>query len=335
VSRRKIVAQVNRRELWLSLLSASVVAGLGQQTYAQQHGKLPRIAYVSNSKPNDYRVKLWRTALSELGYAPNRNIEIKYFYYTNVNELPQVVSEVIASRPDIIMSLFTPTTLALKRATTLIPVVFSNIADPTASGIVENLSAPGGNISGVSIMTSDIADQRLEILTQLAPRAKRIAALYNPGNAAGKPQLSKALDASRALGVDLRPIEARGSDDWNALLETLVQEGIQALFFVTDQTFVHHREQIAAAALKFRLPSILDHPKQAAAGGLATYGPDYDYHYVRAAHYVARVLNGDWPGNLPVEQPMKFELYINLNTARALGVTIPVKLRIQATKLIE
>ncbi len=325
---------MDRRRFVLLAGASITLEAMGGISLAQDI-KLPRIAYVSNSTPNDYRVQRWRDGLRDLGYTEGENVEIKYFYYDKFDELPEVVTEVLASQPDIIMSLFTPTTLAFKKATTSIPIVFSNIADPVYSDVVKDLASPGGNLTGVSIMTSDIAGQRLEILTQLVPDAKQIAAFYNPGNPAGKPQLDVAIAASKTIGVEIRPVEARGGDDWDALLDELAAEGAQALFFVTDQTFTNDRDRIAAAALKHQLPSILDHPNTAEAGNLAAYGPDFSDHYIRAAHYVIRVLEGARPGDMPIERPTKFTFVLNLKTARALGITVPPKLMLQATELIE
>ncbi len=315
-------------------MALSAAALHGQQAFAQER-KIPRIAYVSNSTPNDNRVRLWRKGLRDLGYVEGENIEIEYFYYDKFDELPEVVPEVLASQPDIIMSLFTPTTLAFKKAATSIPIVFSNVADPIGSGIVENLAKPGSNITGLTIMTADIAGKRLAVLAELVPDAKRIAALFNPGNAAGKPQLAVALEASKTLGVDLRPVEARGGDDWDALLDGLVAQGVQGLFFVTDQTFTNNSDRISAAALKHRLPTIFDNRKQIVSGGLAAYGPDYDDHFVRSAHRLHRIIKGEQPGTLPIEQPTKFRLVINLKTASALGISVSPNLMIQATELIE
>jgi putative tryptophan/tyrosine transport system substrate-binding protein len=313
--------------------SALALAATPLGAWAQQ--RVPRIGYVTYLGPGDFRSEAVLEGLRELGYENGKTINIEFFYATSIAAIAEAVAKCVASKPDLIVAVNSPTALAAKAATSSIPIVFVGVADPIAIGLVEGLSRPSGNATGPSNMASDTAAKRLQILREIAPGLSLVGAVFNPENLAGQASLSEIERAGLALGVEVRKVEARATDDFDGKFAALVRDGLSGLILVQDSTLTNVAPRIAAAALKHRLPTVYDFSVLPESGGLISYGPSQRANFRRAAYYIDRILKGAKPPDLPVEQPREFELIINKKTATALGLTIPEHLLVFATEVIE
>ncbi len=248
---------------------------------------------------------------------------------------PELVAELVRSRVDVIMVGNGPQALAAKQATTTIPIVFATALDPVAQGLVASLARPGGNITGLTLSAgTEIVGKSLQLLHEAVPKASRVAVLWNPATAGHRLSLKEAENAARSLGLHLQILEARGPDAFESAFAAMTRERTGALFVLADPMFVFNRAQLVELAAKHRLPAIYGLREQAEAGGLMAYGPLLADLYRRAGTYVAKILKGAKPADLPIEQPTKFELVINLKTAKALGLTIPPSLLGRADEVI-
>jgi len=301
----------------------------------QQRANVPRIAYLSANPPGDFRSQAFRDGLLGFGYVEGKNITIDYFLASTIRELPELAARAVASHPDVIFAVNTPATLAAKSRTKAIPIVFAGVAEPVATGLVSALARPGGNVTGQSLMASDLAGRRLQMLKELVPGLTRVAVLYNPTNVAGLPTVTKTTEAGTKLGIEIRLVRAVGTDDLDSLFGNLAADGIKAIVLVDEFTYTNNAEKIARFALKHRLATMYSFRQVPDAGGLISYGPDLAEGYRHAAYFVDRILKGTKPADLPVEQGMRFNLVINMKTAKALGLTMPPEIMVQATGVIQ
>ena len=319
--------------LTFSLLLAPLAAE------AQPAGKVPRVAYLtpwSDSDPGRQRgLEAFRQGLRELGYVEGRNISIESWSAEGKDDrLPALAADLVRSKVDVIVAASGAATRAVQQTTRTIPIVMSLVADPVGSGLVASLARPGGNVTGLTIMAPDLMAKRLELLKEVVPKVSRVAFLTNPDNPASARFLREAEAAARALGVRLQTLEARNPQEIDSAFAVMTRERAGALLYPPDAIFFTQRRQVAELAAKGRLPSLgtSDYP---AAGGLMSYGPNIPDLERRAATFVDRILKGAKPGDLPVEQPTKFELVINLKTAKALGLTIPQSVLVRADEIIQ
>jgi putative ABC transport system substrate-binding protein len=304
---------------------------------AQEAGKIPRIGFLSPRTRLFPVDRSFLQRLRELGYVDGKNILIEYrFAGGKFKQLTALASELARLNVDVIVGVLTQASLAAKAATTTIPVVMLAVSDPVASGLITGLARPGGNITGTSTQTAEVQGKSLDLLKQVVPKLRRVAVLWNPGNAIFQAQMLQATkEAAVALGLELHEFGARNADELDGAFEAIRNSHVGALMVLGDPTLTAHKARIIDFAAKIRLPAIYASEDHAKAGGLITYGPDYAAQFRRGAFYVDKILKGTKPTDLPVEQPTKFELAINLKTAKALGLQIPPALLIRADKVIE
>src|SRR5215471_4108386 len=314
-----------------SILAAPLVAD-------GQAKKTPRIGFLAGSSAEYIkgRIAAFEQALRELGYVDGKSIVIEYRYADGRFErLPNLATELVRLRVDVLVVAGAPAAHAAKNATSVIPIVIGNAADPVGTGLVASLARPGGNITGLSDFNLGLVTKRLELLKQVVPTASRVAVLLNPANPTNLPQLKEIQTVAPALGVTLLPLEAKEPNDIDRAFAVMRNQQPGALIVFGDLMFGTHQKRMAELALKSRLPAIWAVKENVDAGGLMSYGTNFDDLYRRAAGYVDKILKGTKPADLPVEQPTKFELVINLKTAKALGLTIPQTLLLRADQVIQ
>jgi len=319
--------------LSLSLLAAPVTAG------AQPPRKVPRIGYLVLAplleKPSPERAAFLE-ALSELGYVDGKTVSIEYRSAGwNAELLPDLAEELVRLNVDAIVTGGGGATAeAARQATKTIPIVVAASADPVGLGLVASLARPGGNITGTSLMAPELGSKRLELLKETVPKISRVAVLWHP-RGAGRLEWQQTEAAARRLGVTLQSYEVRNADDVARALEAMTQKRPDAVIMFFDPLTSGYRVIISDFALKNRLPTIFGSREFAAAGGLMSYGPNIPELFRRAAVYVDKILKGAKPRDLPIEQPTKFELIVNLKTAKALGLTIPPSVLIRADQVVQ
>ena len=324
------------RRAFLSTLAGGLFAA-PLTAEAQPAGKIHRIGFLSPSSSADPSIlDAFREGLREVGYAEGQNITIASRWAEGkYDRLPGLAAQLVGLKVDIIVATAVPAIRAAKEATRTIPIIMAVVVDPMATGLVASLARPGGNITGLSSMAPQITGKQLEMLKEVVPKASLVAVLWNPANAGNAPQIQQAQDAARALGVRLQPLGARGSSEIDSAFATMTSAQAGAVIVLVDAMLLDHRTQIADLAARRRLPAVYGLSDHAEAGGLMAYGPNRLGIVRRAATYVDRILKGAKPGDLPIEQPTKFELVINLKTAKALGLTIPPSLLQRADQVIE
>ncbi len=322
--------------LIVTALLLALTAPLGAE--AQQAGKVARIGYLSPATPTTgpHILEAFRQGLRDLGYLEGTNIVIEYRYAKGKAErLPDLVAELLSLKVDVIVASGTPAPLAAKNATKTIPIVMASAGDPVGTGLVASLARPGGNVTGLSTLTPELGGKRLQIVKEILPKISRVAILWNAANPYTVLLVREIEAAARKLGVQVQSLEVRGPDDFENVLPAAISGGAGALMVVDDPLTVSHRIQIANFAARNRLPAMYGFKEFAEAGGLMAFGVKLADLYRRAATYVDKILKGAKPADLPVEQPSKFDLVINLKTAKALGLTIPQSLLLRADEVIE
>jgi ABC-type uncharacterized transport system substrate-binding protein len=328
---------VRRREFIILLASATACP---LAAYAQQQaGKVPRIGFLGVTTPSDRPSLLdaFRQGLRELGWVEGRNIVIDYrFAEGRLDRLPDLAAELIRLKVNVIVSFGTQGVTAAKHATETIPIVMIGVRDPVGTGLIASLARPGGNVTGVSGSAGlEIVAKQLELLKETVPKAHRVAILSNPSNAYHRLAIREVNVAAQSLGVQLQLLEARGPNEFDGAFAAMAKERVGALLVVSDVIFNDHRTRLADLAARTRLPAAYGVRESVEAGGLMSYGTSFlDLHW-RSAAYVDKILKGAKPADLPVEQPTKFELVINLKTAKALGLTVPPMLIARADEVIE
>ena len=303
---------------------------------AQQAGKTPRVGYLGTRTLADFGVDAFRQALHELRWVEGQNIVVEWrFAEGKLERLPELAAELVRLKPDVIVAQATPGATAAKNATQTIPIVMVPVADPVAVGLVTSLARPGGNITGVSANGVEIVGKQLELLKETVPKVRRVAILLNPTNPSSRDVLKEANAAARSLGVQLQPVEARDADQLDAAFAAMARERAEGVLVMQDTAFVLYRQRFADLAAKSRLPAAYGWKEHVETGGLMSYGASLRDLFRRGATFVDRILKGAKPGDLPVEQPTKFELVINLKAAKALGLTIPRSVLARADQIIE
>jgi putative ABC transport system substrate-binding protein len=326
---------MNRRDTVLALLTLGA-APLAAK--AQQAGKVYRIGVLETRSIalNAANIDAFRQGLRELGYKEGQNLEIAYRSSDGRDErFPSLASELVRLKVNLIVTRGTPAALAAKNATGTIPVVMAASGDPVASGIVTSLARPGGNVTGLTSGITETYPKRVELLGELVPRAKRIAAIFNMGNPSVPPQWRIVEASARSLGIEPQLLDVRRPEDLPGAFDAAAKHRAEALVVGLDSVTQANLRPIAELAAKQRLPSIYPANDYANVGGLITYGSSDVHMYHRAAAFIDKIFKGAKPTDLPVEQPTKFELVVNLKTAKALGLTIPKELLFRADRIIE
>ncbi|HSK30204.1 MAG TPA: ABC transporter substrate-binding protein [Candidatus Limnocylindria bacterium] len=320
-------------------LLASVVLATASSAQAQQAKKVTRIGYLVSSEPatESTRAEGIRLALRELGYIEGRNIAIEYRYAEGKNDRhPKLAAELVRLKVDVIVVAGGVGTIrTLMNATKTIPIVMTGGADPVEAGLIESLARPGGNVTGLTILNRELGGKRLELLKEAVPKLAHVAVLYDPTGQAGVLQVKEVLPvAARALKLTLRSWEVRDADGFDKVFAALSKQRPDGLYVPASGALMRaNQKRIVAFALKSRLPSIYYYRESVDAGGLMSYGADLADSYRRVATYVDKILKGAKPADLPVEQPTKFELVINLKTAKQIGLTIPPNVLARADRV--
>ena len=320
------------------LLLSLIVAPLAVD--AQPTKQVPRVGYLSIGSSTDparlRRFEAFRQGLRELGYVEGQTIALEPRWAEGMYErYPALAADLVRVPVDVIVAVGGAATQAVQQATKTIPIVMSVVNDPVGSGLVPNLVRPGGNVTGLSLMAPDLVGKQFEVLKEVVPTVSRVALLWNPANPASAPQVREAEAAARAVGVQLQPLEARSPQEIESAFAAMTREQAEALVVRTDSIFTNQVRQIAELAAQRRLPALYGLREHAEAGGLIVYSANPLDLERRAAIYADKILKGAKPGNLPVEQPTTFQLVINLQTAEALGLTIPPTLLFQADEVIK
>jgi putative ABC transport system substrate-binding protein len=329
---------IGRRD-FITLLGGAAAAW-PMAAHAQHPERVPRIGYLSpTSAVARGRNEAFRQGLRELGYVEGKNIVIEYrFAEGNFDLLPDLAAELVGLKVDVIVAEVTQASLAAKGATRTIPVVMSGVSDPVGSGLIASLARPGANVTGTSGMSAEVVGKSLEMLKETVPKLSRVAVLWNPDNSIFQAQILRETQvAAGVLGVELRTFGARGADEFDQTFAAITRARARAgaLLVLPDPIFVLHHERIVDFAAKSRLPAMYGARENVAGGGLMAYGPSYPELYRRAAAYVDKILKGANPADLPVEQPTKFELVVNLKAAKELGLELPASLLARADEVIE
>jgi len=322
---------MDRRRFLLASLAATVCAPLAG---AAQPAKLARLGVLVFGTPETDAFPAIRLGLSALGYVEGRNIVFEHRYADGRPErLADLAVDLVRSRPDVIIATGGDVAPFAKRATRTIPIVMISSADPVEAGLVASLAQPGGNVTGVTFVSSDLAGKRLQFLKEAAPAVTRVAVLWNPDHPDN--ELFATQTAGRALGVHIQSLEVRGRDDFTDAFARAIRERMQAVVVVSSRLMSLNRARILELAAQNRLLLVSGWGPWAAEGGLLSYGPDLDIVIRSSAIYIDRILKGARPADIPVEQPTKFQLVINLKVARAAGLTLPPSLLARADQVIE
>jgi putative ABC transport system substrate-binding protein len=323
-----------RRREFITLLGGAAAWPLAAR--AQQPGKAARIGYLAIRAPMSADEALLQ-ALRELNWIEGRNIVIeRRFSAGNFDRLREFAAELVRLKVDAIVAVASASTQAAKDATASIPICFVNAGDPVGQGFVMSLARPGGNVTGVSFDASpDITAKQLQLILETVPKASRVAVLWNPTSPFLRSYWSVAQAAAPALGVVLQSLEVQDASQYETAFKAIGRDRADALVVLSDSFATFHRARIAELAAEHRLPVLYGHRQYVEAGGLMSYGPSLFDVYRRAAAYVDKILKGTRPADLPVEQPTKYELVINLKTAKALGLELPPTLLARADEVIE
>lgn len=326
---------ISRRQF---LLAIAVVLSLAPRAAgAQQAGKVYRIGFLFYGSPGPSpELNAFRQGLRESGYIEGQNIAVEYrFARGEIGRLPALAAELARLKLDVVVTPGTPASLAAKQATSTIPIVFVGVADAVGAGLVANLPRPGGNMTGLTGISAELGGKRLEFLKQVAPKASRVAVLYNPADRANVLVFNGLQESAPALGLTLQPLEVRKPGEFEGAFVAMTRQGAQALFVAAGVLTSQNRRVVVDLAAARRIPAMWGDREFVEAGGLMSYAVNFYDQIRRAATYVDRILKGAKPRDLPVEQPTKYELLINLKTAKALGLTIPQSLLLRVDEVIE
>ncbi len=325
----------DRRTFIASMVGAVLSAPIGVQ--AQQAGKIYRVGFLWDSPAVwPHALEGFRQGLRDLGWAEGLNVVVEYRWAEGrFDRLPGLVEELVRLKVDVIVA---PTSIyaeAAKRTTSTIPIVFASHADPIRSGHVASLARPGGNITGLTVMMSETSAKSLELLKEAIPGLSRVAVLWDPATPSHRPALNAVEVMGRALGLRLQPLAVPGATEFDNAFSAMVQERAGGVLVLSTPLFIGGARRLAELAMKHKLPTMFGPREHVEAGGLLSYSPDRADLYRRAAIYVDKILRGAKPADLPVEQPTRFDLVINLKTAKALGLTIPQSFLLRADQVIQ
>jgi putative ABC transport system substrate-binding protein len=332
-SRRKLM---KKRVIGFAL--SAVLFGLCLPAQAQQATKVPRIGYLSPgasaSPPASF--KAFRRGLDDLGYVDGKNIVIKHLFAEGKHDhLPKLAAELVSLKVELIVVVGGQAAEAAKQATNSIPIVFTLVNDPIGAGLVASFARPGGNVTGLSSVSQDLSGKRMELLKEAIPKVSRVAVMYDPGDPAKIVEFKETQTAAPHLRVQLQALEVRRRDEFDSAFKAATRAKAGAVLVLPTAILIGNHKQIAELAVKNRLPTMFAYSQLLESGGLMSYGPDYTDLNRRAATYVDKILKGSKPADLPVEWPMKFELFINLRTAKQIGVTISPAVLYRADKIIK
>ena len=306
---------------------------------AQQMGKVPRIGYLGSSSPSlePHFVEAFRQKLRELGHIEGENIAIEYRWAEGQDRrLPELAAELVRLQPNVIVTAGTPGALAAMQATKTIPIVMASSGDPVGAGLVTSLARPGGHVTGFTIVGPQIEGKRLDLLKEAVPELSRVAVLWNPSNPALVSYFDTIENAGRTLRISLDPVaEVRRADELDNAFFAIASARPRALLVVADRFLLAHRKRIVEFAVAKRLPGMFPYREYVEAGGLMSYAPSNIELFRGAATYVDKILKGAKPGDLPVQEPTKLELIVNLKTSKAIGLTVPESFLLRADELIE
>jgi len=325
-----------RRKLLVALGGSALLAPFG--SFAQQAKKPVVVGYLrfADQPSSQPYIAAFRQGLQELGYIEGRNLALELrFAEGKAERLVVLAEELVKLRVDVLLTSDTPSARAAQRATRVIPIVMGTATDPVGAGLVASLAHPGGNVTGLSNMSNDISPKRLDLLIALVPRLSRVAVLVNPANPATRLELKSLEEANKRTGLKLLALEAKTPDQIERAFGVMVKQRAQGVVMPIDSFFSQQRHQTAELALKHRIPCVGGSQASADAGCLLVYGPNIEENYRRAASYVDKIIKGAKPADLPIEQPTKIELVVNMKTARALGITIPQSILVRADRVIE
>ena len=328
---------MKRRE-FITLLGGAAAWPLAARAQQAPTAVIGFLGLTSQSEWGKFVLAL-NNGLAETGYVEGRNLRIEYRWADgHYDRLPAMAADLVRRKVDVIVTIAPPATLAAKAATTTIPIVFFMGSDPVQHGVVASLNRPGGNITGVTVLANEIGVKRLELLREIAPgsvAAGVIALLLNPTNQNAEPYARAARNAAAVVGQELAVVDAATDPEIDAAFEEFPRQRVAAVLINPDPFLLGRREQIAALAMQHRLPTIFHVREPVVAGGLMSYGASFADAHRQAGVYVGRILKGEKPGDLPVPQASKFELVINLKTAKALGLTVPLTLQASADEVLE
>ena len=304
---------------------------------AQQTGEPPRVAFLFyGSAGSSPEIEAFRKGLAELGYNEAQNVAVDYRFAGERSErLPELAAQLVALRPSVIVAPGTPAAVAAKQATGTIPIVFVGVADAVGAGLASNFARPTANITGLTSNSAQLGGKRLELLKAVVPKASRIAVLYNPGDRSNVLASKELEQSAPALGLTLQRVEVRKPGEFESAFAVMTRRHAQALFGAAGLLTTPHRQVLVSLAAKARIPAIWGERQFVESGGLMSYAADFYEQIRRSATYVDKILKGVKPGDLPIEQPTKLELVINLKTARALGLVMPQSLLLQADRVID
>ena len=318
------------------LVLCATLHGLCLPAGAQQPTKIPRIGYLtlSSSSPSPLQ-EAFRGGLRQLGYIEGQTIHIEYRYAAGkVEHLKELAAELAGLKLDIIVAANTQSIEASRRATKTIPIVFPVTFDPVASGFVASLARPGGNLTGLTTLNQEVAGKRVELLKEVLPKLSRVAVFRDPTNTGSLFALKETEAAANHMGIRTQVLEVQNGDEFEGAVKTAIREGAHALILLPDNLFIRQPSRMIGLVTKNRLPTMFGDHESVEAGGLMYYGANLADLYRRAATYVDKILKGAKPADLPVEQPTKFELIINLKAAKQIGLTIPPDVLARADKVI-
>ena len=325
-----------RQIFWVPL--CALLLALGVPVEAQQPKKISRVGYLAavSAAADAPRLEAFRQGLRDLGYIEGQNMIIEYRHESGGFErLPELAAELVGQKPDVLVAVTTNAAQAAKKATTTIPIVFMGVTDPVTVGLVESLAQPGGNTTGITNMAAILTGKRLELLKETIPKVSRIAVLWDPQAPGSVPQWQESQLPARELGLQLYSMEVSSVDNYEAAFTEAVEARNTALWVTLNPLANSNQKKIADLAINHGLPSICARADYSENGCMMAYGPGYGIEGKDGARYVDKILKGAKPADIPVEQPMKFELVINLQTAQKLGLTIPQSVLFQADKIIK
>jgi len=326
-----------RRREFITLLGGAVAAW-PLTARAQQTGRVYRIGILASTPLITAAdlVNAFRNGLRERGYVEGQNLAIDFRSpAVSFEQNAEVAGELVRSNVDVILAWTTPAVVAARRATATIPIVIVGVGDPVGSGLVTSLARPGGNVTGVSNLASDLSGKLVQLLLEIAPGIRRLGVVHNPDNPGGALLLRQTEEAVRALGLELQVVHARAPKEFEIAFAQLSASGTKGVVLLADPSLIQHAGKIAELAQQAQLPTAFQRRENVDAGGLLSYGPNLSGQFHQAAGHVDRILKGTKPADLPVEQPTRFELVINLKTAKALGIEVPPTLLVRADEVIE
>ena len=326
---------MSKKVAWITILLLLITGGF---VHAQQQRKIPRIGILLPNPPtvSPQLLKAFQQGLRELGYVEGQNIVIEYRFGEGKSErYAYLAAELVQLKVDVIVTSSTPAIESVKNATSTIPIVMAASADPVGSGLIASLDRPGGNITGLAMLSPELSGKRLELLKETVPRLSRVAVLWNPKNISSAASWKESQLAALGLKLQVQSIEVRGPGDFHNLSDALVKERFQALNVVRDPLIRAHMTRVVEFAMDSRLPAIYEDEDFVDRGGLMSYGTSHPDLYRHAATYVDKILKGAKPADLPVEEPMKFEFVINLKAAKQIGLTIPPNVLVRADRVIK